>query len=46
MVEVNRGSAFVIVNETKVKVDLTKYIERHQVRGAGPKAGGAAGGFF
>jgi hypothetical protein len=35
MVEVSRGSAFVIVNETKVKVDLTKYIERHQVPGAG-----------
>ncbi|GBF89094.1 kinesin-13A-like [Raphidocelis subcapitata] len=30
MVEVSRGGAFVIVNETKVKVDLTKYMERHQ----------------
>lgn len=32
MVEVSRGGACVIVNETKVKVDLTKYVERHQVR--------------
>jgi len=34
VVEVSRSSAFVIVNETKVKVDLTKYMERHQVRDA------------
>jgi hypothetical protein len=31
VVEVSRTSAYVVVNETKVKVDLTKYLERHQV---------------
>ncbi|KIZ05656.1 kinesin family member 2/24 [Monoraphidium neglectum] len=30
VVEVSRTSAYVVVNETKVKVDLTKYLERHQ----------------
>lgn len=32
VVEVSRANAFVVVNETKVKVDLTKYMEKHQVR--------------
>ena len=42
MVAVSRSGASVIVNETKVKVDLTKYMERHQVRAsaaAGPRRG-------
>lgn len=30
IVDVHNGRAYVIVNETKVKVDLTKYIEKHQ----------------
>eukprot|EP00201_Polytomella_parva_P011500 CAMPEP_0175068112 /NCGR_PEP_ID=MMETSP0052_2-20121109/17490_1 /TAXON_ID=51329 ORGANISM="Polytomella parva, Strain SAG 63-3" /NCGR_SAMPLE_ID=MMETSP0052_2 /ASSEMBLY_ACC=CAM_ASM_000194 /LENGTH=843 /DNA_ID=CAMNT_0016335103 /DNA_START=194 /DNA_END=2725 /DNA_ORIENTATION=- len=30
IVDVSIGGAFVIVNETKVKVDLTKYLEKHQ----------------
>jgi kinesin family protein 2/24 len=32
IIEVNMGRSNVIVNETKLKVDLTKYVERHQVR--------------
>ena len=30
IVEVNMHDSYVMVNETKVKVDLTKYVERHQ----------------
>jgi kinesin family protein 2/24 len=30
IVEVNMQDSYVLVNETKVKVDLTKYVERHQ----------------
>lgn len=30
IVEVSRDRNMIVVNETKVKVDLTKYLERHQ----------------
>lgn len=30
IVEVNMGRSYIVVNETKLKVDLTKYTERHQ----------------
>ncbi len=42
MVDVGRPSGCVLVHETKVKVDLTKYQERHQVRHR--KGGGWLGG--
>lgn len=30
IVDVNRVRSYVVVNETKLKVDLTKYVDRHQ----------------